>query len=415
MKLQSCAFLAAVGYIVLSVCSVSAETTTNPPPAPTPVQMKVKTAAAYTKYNVAGMGDRIVVEVEHLSEAIEKNKINPRDLVLYLDGRALKGVNASPTEDPTANKLLFELRRTDESRQTWTTLLGKPTFKNIRKVPVSVGFADQQALPFSDKEQFIYLRIYRGWWAAFALIVVILVIILFIWLAKRGYLIHDSNPPQPPPGQQKPYSLALTQAAFWFFIVIGSFLLIYLITGDYNTISDQALILMGIGTGTALGAAMVNNTKRDTSVNDLAGLRPEKAKLAAQVNQLTATQAQLTTTITNAGAAATPEDQLTLRNTTIELEEKRAKLVETNKKIDDAEAGLTKPVSEGFGRDLLTDVNGITLHRFQMVIWTIVLGVLFLIGVYKELAMPEFSGTLLALMGISAGTYLGFKIPERQN
>lgn len=29
--------------------------------------------------------------------------------------------------------------------------------------------------------------------------------------------------------------------------------------------------------------------------------------------------------------------------------------------------------------------------------------------------MPEFDGTLLALMGISSGTYLGFKIPERQS
>jgi len=415
MKLQSHAILAAVEFVFLSVCSVSAQPPNNPAPPPTPVQMKVKTAAAYSPFNVAGMGDPIVVEVEHLSEAIEKDKINPRDLVLYLDGRALKGVNASPTEDPSTNKLLFELRRTDESRQVWTTLLGKPTFDNIRKVPVSVGFADKQALPFSDKEQVVYLRIYKGWWAAFALIGLVLVVILFVMLAKRGYLIHDSNPPQPPPGEQKPYSLALTQAAFWFFIVIGSFLLIYLITGDYNTISDQALILMGIGTGTALGAAMVNNTKRDTSDTQLAGLRPERAKLAAEVAQLEANQTDLTTKITNAGAAATAEDQLALQNTTVALQEKRAKLAETDKQIDDAEAGLTKPVSEGFGRDLLTDVNGITLHRFQMVVWTIVLGFLFLIGVYKELAMPEFSGTLLALMGISAGTYLGFKIPERQN
>ena len=37
----------------------------------------------------------------------------------------------------------------------------------------------------------------------------------------------------------------------WFFLVIGSFIYIYLITGDYNTISDQALILIGIGTATA--------------------------------------------------------------------------------------------------------------------------------------------------------------------
>ena len=414
MKLQRHAILTAVGFVFLSICSVSAQPP-GPAPAPTPVQMKVKTVAAYTPHNVAGMGDRIVVEVERLSEAIEKDKINPRDLVLYLDGRALKGVNASPTEDPSTNKLLFELKRTDESRQVWTTLLGKPTFKNIRKVPVSVGFADKQSLPFSDKEQVVYLRIYDGWWAAFAFIGLVLVIILFFWLARRGYLIHDSNPPQPPAGQQKPYSLALTQAAFWFFVVIGSFLLIYLITGDYNTISDQALILMGIGTGTALGAAMVNDMKRDTSDKDLAGLKPERAKLVAEVAQLEANQATLTIKINNAGVAATAEDQLALQNTTVALEEKRAKLAETNKQIEDAEAGLTKPVSESFGKDLLTDVNGITLHRFQMVVWTIVLGILFLTGVYKELAMPEFSGTLLALMGISAGTYLGFKIPERQN
>jgi len=28
--------------------------------------------------------------------------------------------------------------------------------------------------------------------------------------------------------------------------------------------------------------------------------------------------------------------------------------------------------------------------------------------------MPEFDNTLLALMGISSGTYLGFKIPEQR-
>ena len=72
-------------------------------------------------------------------------------------------------------------------------------------------------------------------------------------------------------------------------------------------------------------------------------------------------------------------------------------------------------MSESFFKDILTDANGITLHRFQIVIWTVVLGALFVYGVYRELAMPEFSGTLLALMGISSGTYLGFKIPERQN
>jgi hypothetical protein len=64
--------------------------------------------------------------------------------------------------------------------------------------------------------------------------------------------------------------------------------------------------------------------------------------------------------------------------------------------------------------DILTDVVGISLHRFQIVIWTLVLGFIFWRPVYETLAMPEFPGTLLVLMGISNGTYIGFKFPEKQ-
>jgi hypothetical protein len=49
-----------------------------------------------------------------------------------------------------------------------------------------------------------------------------------------------------------------------------------------------------------------------------------------------------------------------------------------------------------------------------MFVWTLVLGVIFCVSVYNSLEMPEFSATLLGLMGISSGTYLGFKVPEKQ-
>ncbi|MGA8809298.1 MAG: hypothetical protein WB973_15615 [Thermoanaerobaculia bacterium] len=70
--------------------------------------------------------------------------------------------------------------------------------------------------------------------------------------------------------------------------------------------------------------------------------------------------------------------------------------------------------SKGFLNDVMSDPTGISLHRFQMFVWTIVLGVIFIGSVYKNLEMPEFSATLLGLMGISSGTYLGFKVPEKQ-
>ena len=69
--------------------------------------------------------------------------------------------------------------------------------------------------------------------------------------------------------------------------------------------------------------------------------------------------------------------------------------------------------SRGFLNDLLNDANGVSLHRFQMFVWTIVLGVIFVASVYNNLSMPEFSATLLGLMGISSGTYVGFKAQEK--
>jgi hypothetical protein len=69
--------------------------------------------------------------------------------------------------------------------------------------------------------------------------------------------------------------------------------------------------------------------------------------------------------------------------------------------------------SKGFLNDMVSDPTGVSLHRFQMFVWTLVLGVIFCGSVYKSLEMPEFSATLLGLMGISSGTYLGFKVPEK--
>jgi len=89
--------------------------------------------------------------------------------------------------------------------------------------------------------------------------------------------------------------------------------------------------------------------------------------------------------------------------------------------IDAPPTGTGQPAppptpSQGFLTDMITDgMGGVSFHRFQMFAWTIILGIIFVTEVYQELSMPEFSATLLGLMGISSGTYLGFKFPEKKN
>ena len=90
-------------------------------------------------------------------------------------------------------------------------------------------------------------------------------------------------------------------------------------------------------------------------------------------------------------------------------------LLELQGKLNQAKATVTvaKDTSKGFFRDLISDSKGVSLHRFQNAIWTLVLGAVYALSVLAELSRPEFNATLLSLMGISSGTYIAFKFPEK--
>jgi len=78
-------------------------------------------------------------------------------------------------------------------------------------------------------------------------------------------------------------------------------------------------------------------------------------------------------------------------------------------------SALGPRASEGFFHDLISSDRGVVaLDRLQVVVWTLVLGGIFLTSVLWDLTMPEFSATMLALMGISSGTYIGFKLPMKR-
>jgi hypothetical protein len=71
--------------------------------------------------------------------------------------------------------------------------------------------------------------------------------------------------------------------------------------------------------------------------------------------------------------------------------------------------------SEGFFIDILSDDNGVSLHRFQNFVWTIIAIAIYLYKVYNISSgciLPELSDTLLALTGISSATYLMLKSKE---
>jgi hypothetical protein len=111
----------------------------------------------------------------------------------------------------------------------------------------------------------------------------------------------------------------------------------------------------------------------------------------------------LLTTSTTPGSAAETE-----------LAQKKSRLAEVDAALTQATLNLSNGISKHFFADILNDGESISFHRFQIFIWTIVLGSVFVWSVYRNMSMPEFDASLLTLMGISAGTYVGFKFPEKQ-
>src|SRR6185369_11551685 len=86
--------------------------------------------------------------------------------------------------------------------------------------------------------------------------------------------------------KRKPYSLARFQMAFWFIFVVGSFIFIWLITGAQDTITTTTLALIGIGAGTALGAAVIDIGKNKDSESGVDRLRKEEKELADEITTL---------------------------------------------------------------------------------------------------------------------------------
>jgi hypothetical protein len=70
-------------------------------------------------------------------------------------------------------------------------------------------------------------------------------------------------------------------------------------------------------------------------------------------------------------------------------------VVDSNSSVQDPEKA-----SGNFLKDILSDSDGISFHRLQMFVWTIVLGAVFFQKVHATLMMPDF---------VASGTYLGFK------
>jgi len=359
-----------------------------------------------------GIGDTLLVRLDGTEV------LNPADWKLFLNGHEVPDLANSAAFDDASHGLLFKLARTDKNKAVWNEILGSPD--GLRDVSVSVARTDQKDAPRLEpaekgKPALFELNTLPLWPLLWAAVVAASMLVVFFWAAIKTGLLRDSFLPQLPV-RFRTFSLGRCQMAFWFLLVAVSFVFLCFLLWDYNTLNAQALTLMGISAATGLGAIVANTSRTDVvakissdltaagfvSADDydqtLAQLRADEAMLA----KLKAESAPT--------AQTDPVDaQIKANKTKIEDFRRLAKdyLSETL----DPEGGKFK--WRGILNDIIDDGSGATLHRLQLVCWTAILGAVFVVGIYRDLTMPEFSGTLLALMAVTGGAYVGFKFPEK--
>jgi hypothetical protein len=397
----------------------------------------------------AGLGDQVTLIIWRLHDWVANRKADAEglpgaarpegsrsesQLILFLDNQPIKGCySGTITEQAvegsryTYSHVTFPLTRTETNKDVWAQWLLKP--KVERDVALSVGFEDAKAsmsslikaengpasVPDHDESgftRFSFVVISQTWlWVALVLVGTLL-FALFYFAAKSD-ILRDPFSSSRPDGK-RPFSLARMQMAFWFFLVLSSYLLIWIITGAQYSITGSVLALIGISAGAALGSAIIDSGKNVTAPSASAlqiaktpdvsneRLREILSELRAQlVSKLTLIEGQLGRT------PSPPESEQK------DLREALANTFRQVKEIDSQIDYLKLPRWRRLMTDLLADGGSISFHRFQIFAWTIVLGIIFCAEVFDRLAMPLFDNTMLALMGISAGTFLGFKLPDQ--
>lgn len=302
-------------------------------------------------------------------------------LYLQIGPARLRSIHA---EDPFVKqdhqglwRMVFVVSNADNDKEEWAKL--RNVHGQERAVSVSAAFdlkslagestgsytlpsvitapADSVTVKGAAQSVGMRFQVYSPFRAITFLVCYVVVLVLFAGLADKPDLLRD--PDGPVRSGWHVFSLSRFVLAWWFFLVLGAWVFLWVLTGALDAMNSTALLLTGIGSATALGGTLAGKV-RDAVASD-PDARP------AQV------------------------------------------VIDSN--------GRPRGFRTGLGAllyDLLCDENAIGFHRFQTLVWNGVLGLVFAAQAWSNFAMPSFDSTILGLLGISSATFVGFKMTPNQ-
>lgn len=100
-----------------------------------------------------------------------------------------------------------------------------------------------------------------------------------------------------------------------------------------------------------------------------------------------------------------------------------ARLIDLSDKANPKISMTQDEEGQNFFLDILSDENGVSIHRFQTVVFNLVFGVWLAVSVLQRIndlaldvsqIIPHIDGNNLILLGVSAGTYVALKSTENK-
>lgn len=185
----------------------------------------------------------------------------------------------------------------------------------------------------------------------------LLIVFSAISLSVKTKILKDICVIDSDTGPVETYSFARTQGLWWTTIIGACFVIGFGIRGEVIPLNSTCLVLLGIGVGTTAVANIIDSSTTPPTV-----------------------------------------------------------AVDSPKTDSEMPPKLRKPIN--FFTQILSDSTGVTVYRYQALVFNLIFSVVFLVVFFKKMAhgdrdFPEFSPETLGLMGISATTYLGMKATEK--
>ena len=215
------------------------------------------TAAARLAKQEAGKADRAVVD----DTAAAHGDAQPQPVF-----NPAFGVLLGNTQTGLHDKIVFKLTRNVGNYKYWDIVYKSP-WESYCYGQIGLGYGDRTFTilrqPRGGKVRIDLIERGTLWVAILGFIALGLGLLLLgarSWLLRNAAGIGGSILTASPT-----FSLAKVQLAWWTFVILGSFLVIYCVSGEMPEISTTSLTLLGISSGTAALNSLITGTPAATA------------------------------------------------------------------------------------------------------------------------------------------------------